>query len=348
MEKHRLDAILITSLENVRWLSGFTGSAGIVFLTGGKKYFLTDGRYTTQASEEARGFTIREYTKRAQGIADLARSLRVKKIGFEGRAMSYQEFREIKGALGRSRLVPLGEEIESIRAIKDRAELSLLSQAIKVASVSFRKIVKKIAPGVRERELAMEMEFSSKKNGSGNLPFEIIVASGPRSALPHAQPIEKKIRAGECVIIDFGASWKGYHSNTTRTFITGRPTQRQVYVYQAVRDAHDKAIEGIRPGMTGREVDGIARGHLKEKGLGRYFRHGLGHGIGLNVHEPPMLSPLSGNVIEEGMVVTIEPGVYIPGWGGVRIEDMVTVTRDGCTVMTGDMEIEKYGRGHLQ
>jgi len=343
MREHRLDGLILTTMDNVRWLSGFTGSTGTVLLAGGRAYFLTDSRYTIQAGEETRGFIVKEYSNVLEGITNLAQKFIIERLGFERRGILYQEYLNLRSALRNTKLVSLGVELEEIRARKDSAELGLLSQAIGIASRSFRQISGEIVPGASEKDLALKLEISLRRNGSGSLPFEVIVASGPHAALPHARPTGRKINRGECVIIDFGASFKGYQSDTTRTFIAGRPSRRAISVYQAVKGAHDRAIEKIRPGTSAKEADGIARGYLRKKGLGKFFRHGLGHGTGLNIHEAPLLSPRSESRIEEGTVVTVEPGVYIPGWGGVRIEDMVMVKGSGCEVLTGSMEIQDYG-----
>jgi len=343
MSKHRLDGLLLTTIDNVRWLSGFTGSTGTVFIAAGRAYFLTDSRYTIQASEETRGFVVKEFSNILEGIIKIAKRLMIERLGFERRGILYQEYLNLRSALRNTKLVSLGVDLEEIRARKDKAEIGFLSQAIRIASSSFRQISEEIVPGASEKGLALELEISLRRNGSGSLPFEVIVASGPHAALPHARPTDRRIKRGECVIVDFGASFKGYQSDTTRTFIAGRPSRRAISVYQAVKSAHDRAIEGIRPGTSAKEADGIARSFLKKRGLGKFFRHGLGHGVGLNVHEEPLLSPQSESRIEEGTVVTVEPGVYIPGWGGVRIEDMVMVKGSGCEVLTGSMEIQDYG-----
>jgi len=343
MKKHRLDGLLLTTIDNVRWLSGFTGSTGTVFLSGGRAYFLTDSRYTIQASEETRGFVVKEFSNILEGITKIAKRFMIERLGFERRGILYQEYVNLRSALRNTKLVSLGVDLEEIRARKDKAEIGFLSQAIRIASRSFRQISEEIVPGASEKDLALELGISLRRNGSGTLPFEVIVASGPHAALPHARATNRRIRRGECVIVDFGASWKGYHSDTTRTFIAGKPSRKAISVYQAVKSAHDRAIEGIRPGMSAKEADGIARSYLREKGLGKFFRHGLGHGIGLNIHEAPLISPQSDSEIEEGTVVTVEPGVYIPGWGGVRIEDMVLVRGSGCEVLTSSMKIQDYG-----
>ncbi len=329
-----LDGILITCLENVHYLSEFTGSDAALVITESKGYFLTDSRYTTQAREEVSGFEVIEYKKKIEGLSDLLNGLGLRGIGFEPNNVSYGAHKELAEKLSGGELISINERARNIRAVKDNEEIGRIKGAIDIASKSLRENIWRIMPGTQEREIALELEFSMRRNGADNIAFDTIVASGDRSALPHGKPSQKRIDKGEFVTIDFGARYRGYFSDETCTFFCGKPNRRQKQVYQIVKDAHDRTIASVRPGMKAMELDAIARGWIKDAGYGDYFGHGTGHGVGLAVHEDPVIGPESKEVLEEGMVFTIEPGIYIPGWGGVRIEDMVLVTGNGCEVLT--------------
>ena len=330
-----IDGILITTLENVRYLSGFTGSDAALVMTDSKDYFLTDSRYTTQAKEEVSGFEVIEYKKKIGGLSDLINGLGVNGVGFEAQGLTYQAHKELAEKISGGQLIPVNERIKNIRAVKDEEETGRIRRAIDIASQSLRENVWRVRSGNQEREMALELEFSMRRNGADNIAFDTIVASGVRSALPHGRASEKRIEAGEFVIIDFGARYQGYYSDETCTFSCGKPNRRQKEIYQIVKDAHDKAISSVCPRMKAMELDAVARDWIRDAGYGDYFGHGTGHGVGLEVHENPVIGPESEDILEEGMVFTIEPGIYIPGWGGVRIEDMVLVTGSGCEVLTG-------------
>jgi Xaa-Pro aminopeptidase len=227
-------------------------------------------------------------------------------------------------------LQPLGAALDDLRVIKSMDELQLLARCSEIASEALLGVLASIKPGAREREVALALEFAMRRTGADDKSFDFIVASGPRGALPHGKAGDKVIQAGELVTIDFGAVYAGYHSDETVTVAVGTPDSRQMEIYTTVKDAHDKAMEAVRPGIGLKELDGVARQFIEERGYGAYFGHGLGHGVGLEVHEKPTVSFRSDQTAEEGMVFTIEPGIYIPGWGGVRIEDTVVVTMDGC------------------
>lgn len=329
-----LDGILITCLENVHYLSEFTGSDAALVMTETKEYFLTDSRYTTQAREEVSGFEIIEYQKKIEGLSGLINDLGLRGIGFEPHNVTYETYRELAEKVSAGELISIEERIRNIRTVKDDEELGRIKKAIDIASKSLRENIWRIKPGTQEREIALELEFSMRRNGAENVAFETVVASGGRSALPHGKASEKRIDKGDSVIIDFGSRYQGYYSDETRTFFCGKLNRRQEEVYQIVKDAHDKAIASIRPGRRAMELDAIARGWIKEAGYGDYFGHGTGHGVGLAVHENPVIGPESKDILEEGMVFTVEPGIYIPGWGGVRIEDMALVTENACEILT--------------
>jgi Xaa-Pro aminopeptidase len=330
-----IDGILITTMQNVHYLSGFTGSDAVLLMTETGGYFLTDSRYTTQAKEEVSGFEVIEYRKKIEGLSNLINELRLGGVGFEAGNVTCQAHKELAEKTIGSQFIPLDKKVRNMRAVKDDEEIGRIKMAIDIAAKSLMENTCRVTPGNQEREIAMELEFSMRRNGADNVAFDTIVASGGRSALPHGKASEKRVGEGDFVIIDFGARYRGYYSDETCTFFCGKPNRRQKEIYQIVKDAHDKAISSVLPGMKAMEIDAVARGWIKDAGYGEYFGHGTGHGVGLEVHENPVIGPESEDLLEEGMVFTIEPGIYIPEWGGVRIEDMVLVTRKGCEVLTG-------------
>jgi Xaa-Pro aminopeptidase len=332
---NQLDGILFSSLENIRYLCGFTGSDGAFLLTQKEAFFLTDSRYWTQAEEEVKQSRIDHYKKKLDGIASLLSDLKLKKVGVEGPSFTLSSYQFLMKKLGGEvEFISLEDEIKNLRAAKDPQELSLIRAAIDLSTKSFLHIMEKLKEGAIEREVALEMEFFMKKNGAEATGFDIIIASGKRSALPHGRASAKRIDKGDFILIDFGLRFQGYHSDQTRTLVCGKPTPEQSRIYQTVKEAHDLATEGIRPGIPICEIDRMARDHIKNQGYGDYFGHGLGHGIGLAVHEDPVVNGENKGLIQEGMVFTIEPGVYIPQWGGVRVEDMILVTSQGAETLT--------------
>jgi Xaa-Pro aminopeptidase len=334
-DRSGVEAIIFLGLPNIRYLTGFTGSDGALVLGRDNGWFLTDSRYTTQASFEVTGVEVIEYRLKKEGIADLLTAELINKSGFESEHTTVSFAQMLGEALPNVELVPIGSELDDLRMIKGVDELRLLVESAAIASQALLGILEMIRPGVRERDIALELEFAMKRRGAEEKSFDFIVASGARGALPHGKASDKVIRSGELVTIDFGAVYGGYNSDETVTLSVGNPDNRQREIYSIVKDAHDKALEAVKPGIALKELDGIARKHIEEKGYSNYFGHGLGHGVGLEVHEKPTVSFRSEQIAEEGMVFTIEPGIYIPDWGGVRIEDTVVVTRDGWQMLTG-------------
>lgn len=335
MDSNHLDGILFSSLDNIRYLCGFTGSDGVLVITQKDSFFLTDSRYWTQSEEEVKKSQIIHYRKKMEGIFSLLFDLQLRRIGFESAFFPFSAHQFLIEKLApEAKLIPLEDEIKNIRAFKDTQELVLLRTAIEIASSAFLHILGRLKEGVIEREVALEMECFMKRNGAEALGFDIIIASGKRSALPHGRASGKQIEKGDFILIDFGLGFQGYHSDQTRTVVCGHPSSEQQKIYQIVKEAHDKAIEKIRPGIPICEVDGAARDHIRNQGYGEYFGHGTGHGIGLAVHEDPVVNSENKGLVQEGMVFTIEPGIYIPDGGGVRIEDMVFVTSHGAEVLT--------------
>lgn len=335
MDSNHLDGILFSSLENIRYLCGFTGSDGDYLLTRKKAFFLTDSRYWTQADEEVKGAQVIHYKKKLDGIASLLLDLKLKNIGFESLALTFSFHQSLCERLPKEgKLVPLENELKNLRTVKDSQELRSIRTAIDISSKAFLHTVETLKEGAFEREVALEMEFFMKNNGAESIGFDLIVASGKRAALPHGKPAVKRIEKGDLVLIDFGSGFQGYHSDQTRTVVCGKPSSKQKRVYQVVKEAHDKAIEKIRPGIPIHAVDEAAREHIRNCGYDQYFGHGTGHGIGLAVHEEPVVNKENKEMVLEGMVFTIEPGIYIPDWGGVRIEDMIRVTSHGAEILT--------------
>jgi Xaa-Pro aminopeptidase len=334
MGDYGVDGLFLTRRETIRYLTGFTGSSGFVIVTPGKGYFLTDPRYTTQAKGEVKGFQLEEYTGKLDNVFLFIKDLDIKSLGFEGSTFSYENFRKLEDILPSVNLKSVSEWLDEIRLKKDEDEIKAIKRAIDISSKAFGNIVGLIEEGKVEKDIAVELEYQIKKCGADDVSFDAIVASGSRSALPHGKPSDKKICQGDTLIIDFGSTWNGYNSDETCTHFIGIPDGEQKKIFQIVKEAHDKAIEVIKPGVKASQVDSAARETIIKAGYGDYFGHGTGHGVGLAIHEKPVVSSFSDAVLGEGMVITVEPGIYIPDWGGVRIEDMVLVTNNGYEVLT--------------
>ncbi|WP_027340115.1 M24 family metallopeptidase [Halonatronum saccharophilum] len=335
LKEEKLDGILIHNPENRRYLTGFIGTAGSLLVTKGKAILVTDFRYTNQAKYQAPHCEVIEFKdSNLKVINDLIKRESLEILGFEGEFENYNTYLKYKEKLN-IELKSTKNLVKKLRLVKGNEEIDKLKKAIKVTDEAFTNILDHIEVGGVEREVALELEFFMKKNGATDNAFDFIVASGERSALPHGVASDKKIKKGEFLTMDFGCVFDGYNSDMTRTVVVGeQPTEKQKEVYYAVLKAQEEAIKGIKAGMKGSEVDKIARHIIKEAGYGDYFGHGLGHGVGLDIHEGPRLSPKGDVVLEEGMVVTVEPGIYIPEFGGVRIEDIVVVKEGGCEILT--------------
>jgi Xaa-Pro aminopeptidase len=331
-----VDAFLVTHLPNVRYLCGFSGSSGMIALARGKRVLFTDGRYTTQARQEAQA--LRVVIARGPLLEEAGAWLgrqRVRRIAVEAQHMTLAAHGALLRALpSKTRLKPLAGVVDQQRMIKEPEEVALIRSAVRLGSSLFDRALKILRPGVTEAEVAGEIEYAARRGGAQGMAFETIVAGGRRSALPHgvasAQPITNK----GFVVLDFGVILGGYCSDMTRTVHMGRASSQAREMYQVVREAQEQAVAAVRAGVKAGEVDYAARRVLQKAGLGRYFTHSTGHGLGLEIHEPPRLGKSQTEVLEPGMVVTIEPGVYVAGRGGVRIEDVVVVTAKGCEVLT--------------
>jgi Xaa-Pro aminopeptidase len=333
-KEHDLDLLLIGHPLNLRYLSGFSGSEGALLLTPEGGWFLCDSRYTVQANSEVPGLTVVEHALHQEGLAALVRQAGGHRLGFEAAHMTVSHHSGLAACLPEMLLVPIGPELDTIRNCKDTGELEQLEKVASLASSSLEVVLSQVRPGLMEAELALQLEFEMRRRGAEGRGFDFIVASGVRGAMPHGRASDKLLQAGELVTIDFGAVLDGYHSDETVTVAVGSVSDRQQKVYDTVLEAHDRAIAAVRPGISCKAVDAVARNYIHDQGFGEFFGHGLGHGVGLAIHEKPVISPRSDVIIEEGMVFTIEPGIYIPGFGGVRIEDTVAVTADGCRLLT--------------
>ena len=334
LNEFRVEGILFFDMKNIRYLTGFTGSDGALFIGEKGNVLLVDGRYVTQAKQEVSEFDIIEYTDKLTRLALLISDYNMKVVGFESSALTYDTYLKLSNRLNDVTLEPLSEGINAIRAIKDTQEIDCIRKAATIASQSLQFIMNDIQPGISERDIALILESKMKELGGETLSFETIVASGNNSALPHAKPGSRKIENGDFVVIDYGIVYQGYHSDETCTVAVGSVTQKQRETYQIVKDAHDRALDAVKEGISCREIDRIARDHIGKAGLEQYFSHGTGHGVGLEIHETPVISAKSDDYLTAGMIITIEPGVYIPDLWGIRVEDMVVVERDGCEILS--------------
>lgn len=330
-----LDAVVLFHPPNMRYFCGFTGTDGVLAATADRDCFLTDSRYTTQARSQVQAGEVREYQVKLDGVVAWLREQGVRRIGFEAETIPFA----VAGRLREKgeadwEWIPVEKPVQALRGIKDEAEISALLEATRLNAEAFAEIVPQIRPGVRERDIALSLEFALKRLGGEEKAFDFIVAGGERGAMPHGVASDRELRAGELVTVDFGTRFLGYHSDETVTVALGEVTAQMREIYDTVLQAHDLAMAAVRPGVPLKEIDAVARRHIAGKGYGSYFGHGLGHGVGLEVHEFPTVSTRSEEVALEGMVFTIEPGIYLPELGGVRIEDMVQVTADGCRPLT--------------
>jgi Xaa-Pro aminopeptidase len=329
-----VDAFLVTRLPNVRYLTGFTGSNGQLLLGRDRGLFLTDGRYTEQSRREVPDLDRETYSAFPQAFADACRSLGASRVAFESAGATYRLYGELDEAGGDDvELVPTAEEVERLRWVKDPEELEMIGRAQALTDDCFERVLAKLTEGMTEREVALDMELTMRQAGSDGLSFDSIVAFGESAAEPHHHPGDRALRPGDVVKLDFGALFRGYHSDMTRTVSFGEPPAEIREIHELVGAAQRAGIEAVRAGVPGSEPDAAARAVIEDAGRGAEFSHSLGHGVGLEIHEGPTLRARSEDALPAGAVVTVEPGVYVPGLGGVRIEDMVEVTEDGCRVI---------------
>lgn len=336
-----LDAILVSQPENRRYLSGFGGTAGTLLITQDKAVLATDFRYVEQAKQQAPDFQLfRTEGELGHWFPDAASDFGAKVWGYESHHLTVAEFQALKGAMrrvsanGRPRLVATRELVEPLRQVKEPEELALMAMACEITSRTLDEVAAILEPGMTEAAVAWEIERRFHEKGGQGLAFETIVAAGPNAALPHHQPSDRPLGRGETIVVDMGAKFGGYCCDMTRTLCLGEPDDKVRRVYDTVLGAQLTALNTVAAGMTGAEADALAREFIEKAGYGEAFGHSLGHGVGLAVHEMPRLSHVSQDGLEEGMLFTIEPGVYLAGWGGVRIEDTVVLEKGGARPLT--------------
>jgi Xaa-Pro aminopeptidase len=333
MRRRSMGLLLVSQRENVRYLSGFTGSAGVVLVSSDAVVLITDFRYKLQAERQVRGARVRIQKKDiVETVRETAEGLRLSHLCVDGSSLTMERAQQLRKKGLRIRTVT--DPVAELRQRKDGTELNSIKLAVRRAEHAFRTLVRSIRPGFTERQIGLKLEYLMRDLGARRSAFDIIVASGPNGAMPHATLSERKLRKGDLVTIDFGAESDGYFCDITRTLCIGPPSPRQREIHALVLHAQEAAIRAIRPGTLCKAVDAAARDLIAAAGHGEHFGHATGHGVGLAVHEGPSLSSLSKAKLESGMVVTVEPGVYVPRWGGVRIEDMVFVGEEGGRLLT--------------
>lgn len=329
-----MDALLITDLTNVRYLTGFSGSNGQVLLTSDETIFMSDGRYAARAAALVQAAEISIYPSRlTEVLAPRTTDLNIRRLGFEAGSTTVAERDDLAGKLPGVELAPTSSVIEDLRRVKDKDEIAALRRAIAVADEAFVWLLDRLGPGSTEREVALDLEIHMRSTGADEISFDPIVGSGPLSAHIHHTPSDRAFEKGDLVLVDFGARVDGYCSDMTRTVVLGPATDEQAGVYGLVLAAHEAGIAALRAGVGGAEADAAARDLIEDAGRGADFGHGLGHGVGLDIHEGPRLHRISEDTLRAGDVVTIEPGVYTDGWGGIRIEDCVLVSKDSAEVL---------------
>lgn len=335
MEKTGVQAVLVTDPYNIRYLSGFSGGEGYLYISRSASVMYVDSRYTLWAKSECKDCAVETIGRqRYKEVNDRIVKEGIENIALEGKHLTYNMFRELSEALVCKNITALSDEFERMRMIKSAYEIERIEKAESIGDKAFTYILGEIRPGMTEKETAMLIEMYMRSHGADALSFDVIAASGLNSAKPHAAPSDKKICNGDFVVLDFGCIYEGYCSDMTRTIVVGKPDGRQVEIYNIVKTAQQAALDNIKAGMTGREADAAARTVIENEGYADCFGHGLGHGIGLYIHEMPRLSVSSDTVLESGMVVSVEPGIYIDGFGGVRIEDAVVIQNDGVRNLT--------------
>ncbi|WP_027360865.1 M24 family metallopeptidase [Desulforegula conservatrix] len=350
MAEMELDALLVSIEENRRYLSGFKGedtqfdeSAGILLVCKDALFLLTDSRFEEQARNEASSFETRIYhSGMPKTLAEIIKEKKLVRIGFESLRMSVKQFNDLKSATDELNVIlsPCENMVENLRIIKDDEEISLMRDALHISESVFKALLPQIIPGVTEKQMAWELEKNLRHAGAEAMSFPVIAASGPNASLPHAIPSDRKLNTNEGFLFDWGIKLHGYCSDITRTIFIGNPPDEFKKVFITVFEAQQKAQSAIKAGVNGKDIDRIARDHIESSDYKGRFGHSLGHGVGLAIHESPRLSPIKDFILETGMVVTVEPGIYIPGWGGVRLENMVVVKPDGFEILNSTSSLD--------
>ena len=333
-ERLNIDCFVISDIRSVRYFSNFSGSNGLCFITDNEKYFITDFRYQEQVKKEINDFEIlisNEYLFDELKKRDLIKN---RKVGFEANRISFYDYKRLLEFIPEENFIPIYDIIDAMVSVKDDEEIENIKKAVEIGDKIFAEIISIMKSGIEEIELSAEISYWIKKYGGEKDAFDPIILSGKKSALPHGKPNRNKCKNGEFVLLDFGCVYNGYHSDMTRTVFLGNPDKEQFKMYDTVLEAQKKAIESVKEGIKCNELDSVARNFITEKGFGEYFGHSLGHGIGLEIHEKPKISQINDVPLLLKNVVTIEPGIYIPDVGGVRIEDDVVVLKNGCEILT--------------
>jgi Xaa-Pro aminopeptidase len=333
LSAHGADVFLCTNPVNRRYLTGFTGSAGTAWISADRQIIMTDFRYIEQVKAESPDWELVRIENLNETLKTLIDENDISKIAFEADNVTVQRLEQWKEKL-EVEFIPVSGWVEELRSIKTEQEIENIRQAAKIGDQAFAELLPMIRSGVSEIEIALELEFLMRRAGASGMSFSPIIASGPQSALPHARPSERILMYGDFVVFDFGCIVNGYCSDMTRTIVIGEPEEQHLLIYDLVLKAQLESLAAVAPGRKGSEIDAIARDIITDAGYGEYFGHGLGHSLGLEIHESPRLSKADHTVLQPGMVVTVEPGVYLPGFGGVRIEDLVVVREDGHEVLT--------------
>jgi len=336
MKHDKVDAMFVNSTSNLRYISGYSGSNGICYITANDAWFFTDFRYKTQSAAEVNNMHIEVPVGK-----DLLQAMKEKgcvkisdMIGFEGNHLSFEQYDKLTNLYPDNKFVNKAQLMEELASVKEDVEIEYFREAARITDAAFNELLNEIKPGISERMLDAKLSYIMKSLGSEKDSFDTIIASGVNGSRPHHSPTEKLLQKGEFVTIDFGAMYKGYHGDVTRTVYLGKADEKQREIYAIVLEAQERALAGIRPGITGKAIDALARDYISLKGYGEYFGHGLGHGLSLEIHAEPRLSPTYDKELMVNQVVTVEPGIYIPNWGGVRIEDDVIITENGIENIT--------------
>jgi Xaa-Pro aminopeptidase len=340
IKQQNINGLIITNPNNISYLAGYKCRDACVIVSGTKAIYLTDSRYIEEMRQNLKGFEIRQVTNSfAKSVSGVCRELEMEEIGFEDNYISLAQFKKLKDSLlGIAHLEPFSDLIENMRKIKTAGEISIIKEAVKITIKAYNHIKEFLSCGIKEIEVAAELERFIRYHGASCSSFDIIVGSGPNSCFPHHQTSERKLADTEAVLIDMGVEYKSYKSDLTRVFFLGKIDTLTKKVYNTVLSAQKKAIEAVKPGVAIRDIDMIAREYINAKGYGKYFTHGLGHGVGLEVHEQPNISAFVEEKLVENEVFTIEPAIYLPGKFGVRIEDMILVTDNGSEVISGSLD----------
>ncbi len=340
LKKEGLDGLLLSSAVNISYLTNYRSRDSYLIVSARECFYLTDSRYTEEARSSLKGITVEEYDQGLfNKISQVASKVQLKCLGFEERHLNFAEYKQLRKKLADSLgLAPTYGLVEGLRQIKSAEEIQTIKTATQIAIKAFRFIQERLKPGRREIEVAGDLEQFIRNNGASKASFDIIVASGANSAFPHHVSSERKLKANEPVLIDFGVDYRGYKSDLTRVFFLGKIDTLTAKIYRIVREAQELALKAIKPGKTCQEIDALARSHIENSGYGGFFSHGLGHGVGLEVHEEPHIGKNQDKRLEPGMVFTVEPAIYLPNKFGVRLEDMVLVTEKGREVLSGVLD----------